>query len=99
MKELIDKMNLHTINVEGDYIISEEQLEAFAKMYHKKQLALYGVMVSLPKFKVGQAVKRKSNYFNDFINITISQIKQLDGRCNYRSSNGVWYSETELLAY
>lgn len=99
MKELIKKMNLHTINVEGDFIISKEQLEAFAKMYHKEQLALYGVVVSLPKFCVGQTVKRKSNYSNDFIDITISHIKQLDGRCNYRSSNGVWYSETELLAY
>lgn len=49
MKELIKKMNLHTINVEGDFIISEEQLEAFAKMYHKEQLALYGVGSSLPK--------------------------------------------------
>ena len=44
MKELIKKMNLHTINVEGDFIISEEQLETFAKMYHKEQLALYGVV-------------------------------------------------------
>ena len=39
MKELIKKMNLHTINVEGHFIISEEQLENFAKMYHKEQLA------------------------------------------------------------
>lgn len=44
MKELIKKMNLHTINVEGNFIISEEQLEAFAKMYHAEQLALYDVV-------------------------------------------------------
>ena len=43
MKELIEKMNLHTINVEGDYIISEEQLEAFAKIYLKEQLRIGGV--------------------------------------------------------
>ena len=48
MKELIKKMNLHTINAEGDFIISEEQLETFAKSYHKEQLVLYGVRKSSP---------------------------------------------------
>ena len=43
MKELIKKMNLHTINVEGNFIISEDQLENFAKMYHKEQLRIGGV--------------------------------------------------------
>lgn len=77
----------------------DDTLMHFAMLYHKEQLKLYNVVVSLPKYKVGQTLKRKSNYFNDFIEVTVAYIKTLDGRYNYRSSNGVWYSENELLAY
>jgi hypothetical protein len=37
-EELIEKMNLHKINVEGDYIVSEEQLETFAEAYHQHRV-------------------------------------------------------------
>ena len=64
----------------------------------EEQLTISGVIVSLPKFKVGQTLKRKSNYSNDFIEITVSAIDNTKKGYRYTSKNGVWYNERELLA-
>lgn len=61
-------------------------------------LTIGGVIVSLPKFKVGQTLKRKSNYSNDFIEIKVDVIDKTKNGYRYTSKNGVWYYENELLA-
>lgn len=55
MNKLINKLNLHTINVEGDFIISKEQLETFAKEYHSEQLRLCGVGSSTYKIAISDS--------------------------------------------
>ena len=64
-----------------------------------KLLRLHGVVVSLPKFKEGQTLKRQSKYTDDFVEITVKFINALKNDYRYLSENGVWYSEKELLAY
>lgn len=64
----------------------------------EEQLTISGVIVSLPKFKVGQTLKRKSNYSNDFIKIKVNAIDNTKNGYRYTSENGVWYNERELLA-
>ncbi len=77
----------------------DDTLMHFAMLYHKEQLALYDVVVSLPKFKIGQTLKRKSKYTNDFIDIVVKKIERTKQGFRYTSSNDVWYYEKELLAY
>lgn len=77
----------------------EDTLIHFAMLYHKEQLVLYDVVVSLPKFKIGQTLKRKSKYTNDFIDIVVNKIERTKKGFRYTSSNNVWYCEKELLAY
>ncbi len=64
-----------------------------------KALTLCGVVVSLPKFEIGQALKRKSKYSNASIKIEVSEIENTKTGYRYTSKNNVWYYEKELLAY
>ena len=64
----------------------------------EEQLTIAGVIVSPPKFKVGQTLNRKSNFHNGFIEIKVIAIDNTKIGYRYTSENGVWYKEDELLA-
>ena len=47
LQKTIDKYNLHTINIEGDLIISKNELEAIINEARSEQLLIHGVVKSL----------------------------------------------------
>jgi hypothetical protein len=65
----------------------------------EEQLTIHGVVVSLPRFKKGQTLKRISKYTDDFVAITIESIEDTKAGFRYTSKNGVCFYENELLAY
>ena len=99
LDELITYIENDLIGKHKDIGIIDEAIKKYAELYHKKQLKLCDVVVSLPKFEIGQTLKRKSKYTNDFIKINVRDINKTKNGYKYTSENGVWYSEQELLAY
>ena len=89
----------HHLKVDNMRLKSENKKLLDEKEALTKLLRLHGVVVSLPKFKEGQTLKRPSRYTNDFTEITIKLVNALKNDYRYLSKNGVWYSEKELLAY
>ena len=65
----------------------------------EEKLSINGIVVSLPKFKKGQTLKRVSKYTDDFTEITIAYIEDTEAGFRYTSENGVCFYENELSAY
>lgn len=93
-KELIKALEEKIQLLEEQKVISQNIINI-----QKEQLTLTGVVVSLPKFKNGQTLKRVSKYTDDFTEITIASIENTKKGYRYTSTNNVWFYEEELLAY
>jgi hypothetical protein len=89
-----DNLRINELRLKEEIKNLLDEKEALTKL-----LRLHGVVVSLPKFKKGQTLKRPSKYTTDFTEIKVKLVNALKNDYRYLSMNGVWYSEKELLAY
>ena len=86
------------INTKSVILDTKEKIDLFEHELNQVKNWLGKRSLVLPKFKVKETVKRKSNYTDTYIFITIDEIQKSGDGYVYISTNGIPYSERELIS-